>query len=154
MLSTTHTMTAMRRSLLDPATLATAAGTALVAAMATDAWKKACKATVSLWRRVHPDGTAVIEAELAEVRGEVLEARRQNDTRAEEDLAREWRRRLLRLLHQDIDLVPELQQILNETWLPALNSHDRQRIGSVTMAATATGHGRVYQAAGNQVIKE
>jgi hypothetical protein len=46
---------------------------ALVAAMATDTWKNACKAAVLLWRRVHPDRTAVIEAELTEVRGEVLE---------------------------------------------------------------------------------
>lgn len=125
-----------------------------MAAMATDTWEKTCKAAVSLWRRVHPDRTTVIEAELAEVRGEVLEARRQNDVTAEEDLAYEWRRRLLRLLHQDIALVPELQRVLNETWIPALNSRDRQRIDSVTMTATATGHGRVYQAAGDQVINE
>jgi hypothetical protein len=139
---------------LDPATLATAAGTALVAAMATDAWEKTCKAAVSLWRRVHPDRTAVIEAELTEVRSKVLEARRQNDVTVEEDLADEWRRRLLRLLHQDIGLVPELQRVLNETWLPVLNSRDRHRIGSVTMTATVTGNGRVYQAAGDQVINE
>lgn len=134
--------------------IAPAAGTALVAAMATDAWEKTCKATVSLWRRVHPDRTAVIEAELTEMRNEVLEARRQNDVPAEEDLADEWRRRLLRLLHQDIGLVPELQRVLNETWLSALDSRDRHRIGLVTMTATATGHGRVYQAAGDQVINE
>lgn len=134
---------------LDPAALATAAGTALVAAMATDAWEKTSKEAVSLWRRVHPDRTAAIEAELAEVRGEVLEARRQNDVTAEEDLAREWRRRLLRLLQQDIDLVPELQRVLNETWIPALGSRDRQR-----MTATATGHGRVNQAGRDQHIIE
>src|SRR5690349_14355645 len=56
----------MRGPRMDPIVLA--AGTALVTAMATDAWQSARDGAVALWRKVRPEQAEIVEAELAEVR--------------------------------------------------------------------------------------
>ncbi|MFJ9470553.1 hypothetical protein [Streptomyces caniferus] len=136
---------------MDPLVLA--AGTALVSSMATDAWQHARDATVSLWRRVHPDRVPAIEAELADVRAEVIAARDEGASQVEEELAADWQRRLRRLLRDDPSLAGELRRVLDEELNPLLAPADQPRIG-VQMTATASGRARVYQAGGNQTIRE
>ena len=139
---------------MDPVTLAAAAGTALVGAMATDAWAQAKAITVRLWRRVHPERATTVEAELVELRAEVLAARQAGDTQAEAALAAEWQQRLRRLLAANPSLAAELQRVLREELLPLLPPPEQTRVQTVTMTARASGHGRVYQAAGDQHITE
>lgn len=131
-----------------------AAGTALVGAMATDAWQHARSSAVALWRRVHPQRVPAIEDELAEVRVEVLAAREAGDTEAEAGLAVDWQRRLHRLLRDDPSLADELRRVLDEELTPLLPSTEGTRITSVEMHARASGSARIFQAAGNQTINE
>ncbi|MEW1753335.1 hypothetical protein ACIQU1_25645 [Streptomyces angustmyceticus] len=121
--------------------------------MATDAWRQARDATVSLWRRVHPERVPAIEAELADVRAEVIAAREEGDPQAEEDLAADWQRRLRRLLRDDPLLADELRRVLDEELNPLLAPAEQTRIG-IQMTATASGHARIYQAGRHQTIRE
>jgi hypothetical protein len=122
--------------------------------MATDAWQSARTGVVALWRRVRPEQTEVVEVELAEVRGQVLQARRDSDTDTEQALAGAWQVRLQQLLRADPSLAGEIKQVLDEVLIPALEPADQARIGSLVMNAEARGHGRVYQAARDQTIHE
>ncbi|MFI9846759.1 hypothetical protein ACIHFD_57735 [Nonomuraea sp. NPDC051941] len=137
---------------MDPIVLA--AGTALVTAMATDAWQEARDGAVALWRKVRPEQAEVVEAELVEVREQVLQARGEGDTDTEQALAGSWQVRLQQLLRADPSLAGELQRVLDEVLTPALKPADQERIGSLVMKAKASGHGRVYQAGRDQTIHE
>ncbi|MFF7704214.1 hypothetical protein [Streptomyces lydicus] len=121
--------------------------------MATDAWQQARNSAVTLWRRVHPDRVPAIEAELAEVREELIAAREEGDVQAEGDLAADWQRRLRRLLRDDPSLAHELRRVLDEELTPLLATADQVSPGSVQQTATASGHAHVYQAGGNQTIQ-
>ncbi|MFG1620155.1 hypothetical protein ACGFI3_46040 [Nonomuraea wenchangensis] len=137
---------------MDPIVLA--AGTALVTAMATDAWQSAREGAVALWRKVRPEQAEVVEAELEEVREQVLQARRDDDADTEQALAGMWQVRLQQLLRADPSLAPQIQRVLDEVLTPALAPAERERIGSLVMKAKASGHGRVYQAGRDQTIHE
>jgi hypothetical protein len=134
---------------MDPATLAAAAGNALIAAMATDAWQQAHSALVQLWRRVHPDRAETIEAELAETREEALAARHTGAAGVEEELAADWERRLGRLLRAEPNVAVELQRVLDDVLLPTLGPADQQRIHSIvtqtiTVRESATAYAVMY----------
>ncbi|MGV9383441.1 hypothetical protein ACWDRB_47040 [Nonomuraea sp. NPDC003707] len=137
---------------MDPIVLA--AGTALVTAMATDAWQSAQAGAVALWRKVRPEQADLVEAELVEVREQVLQARGEGDADTEQALAGAWQVRLQQLLRADPSLAGELQRVLDEVLTPALEPADQERIGSLVMKATASGHGRVYQAGRDQTVHE
>jgi hypothetical protein len=135
----------------DLATLTSAAAVTLVRLMATDGWDRVKSAVVSLWRRVHPEGAAAVDAELSAACHEVLAARRAQDEQAELDLVGEWRSRLRQLVASDPQLQEDLHRLIEE-FRPAVAEVEAARIGSVTMQAKATGHGQVYQAARDQKI--
>lgn len=137
---------------MDPIVLA--AGTALVTAMATDGWQAARDGAVTLWRKVRPEQADAVEAELVEVREQVLEARRDSDPDTEQALAGSWQVRLQQLLRADPSLAGEIKRVLDEVLTPALEPADQARIGSWVMKAKASGHGRVYQAGRDQTIHE
>jgi hypothetical protein len=134
------------RGKVDPATLAAAAATAVVAAMTTDAWQQACSAVVRLWQRVHPSRAETIGEELAEVRQEVLVARKRGDTETETDLVGDWQRKLKRLLDADPEIADELGRLLDNVLAPSLDQPDQERVRSILMKARASGNARVYQA--------
>ncbi|MFV2098389.1 hypothetical protein ACFHW1_23415 [Micromonospora sp. LOL_014] len=137
---------------IDP--VAAAAGAALIQAIATDAWEKARDGAVALWRRVRPEQADAVTAELAEVRDEVLIARRDGDTDAERGLVDDWQRKLQRLIRQDPAFAAELRRLLDDTLTPLLPPADQQQVGSITMTANAKDNARVYQAARDQRITE
>jgi hypothetical protein len=129
---------------MDP--LVVTAGTALVAAMATDAWQQARSAALELWRQVHPERVSAVEGELAEVREEVLTARDNHDDRTEEALAEDWQRRLERLVRVNPGLAQELQRVLDEQLAPVLSRHSAPSgPGSVSQQATAGKNSRIIQ---------
>lgn len=134
--------------------IALAAGTALVTAMATDAWQQARAGMVLLWRRAFPEQADTVEEELADVRAQLLAARQDLDPDTERALTGSWQVRLQQLLRINPDLATELQRVLEEDLLPALSAAERTRIGSITMQATAREHGRVYQAGRDLNITE
>ncbi|WP_172381819.1 hypothetical protein [Streptomyces sp. MNP-20] len=134
---------------MDP--LVMAAGTALVAAIATDAWQQARAGAVAVWQRVYPERAVAIEAELEHARAALLAARRDGDTRTEGALADVWRERLAQLVAADPDVLAEIQRVLEQVWTPLIPT-GQPAVRHITMHATATGSGRVYQAGGDQQI--
>ena len=81
---------------MDPIVLAF--GTALVGAIATDTWPRVREAVTGLWRRGHPRQKADdIGTELDELREQVLQARRDDDTDTERALEGAWQVRLQQL---------------------------------------------------------
>ncbi|MET7339236.1 hypothetical protein [Nonomuraea sp. NPDC005650] len=137
---------------MDPIIVAT--GTALVTAMATDGWQAARAGAVALWRKVRPEQAEVVEAELAEVREQLLEARRDGDADTEQALAGAWQVRLQHLLRADPSLAQEIERVVDEVLTPVLELAGQERVGSLVMKASASGHGRVYQAGRDQPINE
>jgi hypothetical protein len=126
--------------------------------MATDSWQQARSAIAGLWRRAHPERVAAVEGELAEVRTEVLAARENGDRPGEQDLITEWGRKLQRLLAaangSDPGLEAELRRVLDQQLTPLLPPADQARVTQVTLNATASGQGRIYQAGRDQHITE
>ncbi|ATW48406.1 hypothetical protein CGZ69_11150 [Streptomyces peucetius subsp. caesius ATCC 27952] len=137
---------------MDPVVVA--AGTALVGAMATDAWQHARAGVVGLWRRGRLDQAEMVQADLAQARTEVLAAREAGDDTTEEALAGVWRMRMQQLLRDSPELAPELRRLLDETLTPHLTPEEREGVTSIELRAAARDHGRVYQAGRDQHITE
>jgi hypothetical protein len=137
----------------DLMTLTSSAATTLVRLMTTDGWDRFKAAIMSMWRRAQPERAETVDADLAAARLELLTANEAHDEQAEVDLVGEWRSRLQRLVIGDPELQHELRTLVEE-YRPAVAEVETTRIGSVKMEAKATGHGRVYQAGGDQKIVE
>ncbi|MEU6895846.1 hypothetical protein ABZ934_29605 [Streptomyces sp. NPDC046557] len=132
-----------------------AVATALVSAMATDAWQQARSSTVALWQRARPEHVPAIEDELTDVRGEVLEARRTHDAAAEERLTDGWQLRFQRLVRGDPALASELQRLLDQELAPLLPPPDSPpHSGAIQQTANASGQASVNQAGGDININE
>ena len=121
---------------MDP--VVAAFGTALVGAIATDAWQQVHGAIVGLWRRVHPrrDDDA-IGAELDELREQVLAARRDHDAGTERALEGAWQLRLGQLLRADRALEAELWRVLDQVLTPALTPAEQARVGTIIMTGSS-----------------
>ncbi|MGC0316961.1 hypothetical protein [Kitasatospora acidiphila] len=131
--------------------LARTAGTTVVTLMATDTWNRARDGLVALWRRVHPERADQIADQLDATREELVAAREASDELSERELTTEWQSRLRRLLVAEPALAEELHRFLEE-FAPADAS--QPAAGGTSMHATASGHGRVYQAGRDQHITE
>jgi hypothetical protein len=113
-------------------------GTALVGAIATDAWQQVRDSLTSLWRRVNPQQKAdVIGTELDGLREQVLAACGDGDTGIVKALEGVWQLKLLELLRADPALAAELQRILDEVLTPALTLTERTRIGTILMTGSS-----------------
>ncbi|MFF8593531.1 hypothetical protein ACF061_19230 [Streptomyces sp. NPDC015220] len=129
---------------MDP--LVMTAASALVSSMATDAWEQARHGVLTLWQRVRPERVPAIEGELAEVREEVLAARQAEDLEAEEELVRDWQRRLQRLVGADPAVHQELRRVLDEVLTPLLSRSEASSPRTVTMHARAGDNSVINQA--------
>ncbi|NYI03587.1 hypothetical protein [Allostreptomyces psammosilenae] len=143
---------------MDPVTvagLASAASTALVAAMVTDGWQRATGSIAGLWRRARPEQAEVVEAELVETREEMVRAREAGEDveEARQEAVDEWQGRLRRLLRQHPELAAELRRVLDEEINPLLPGPTSAGAG-VVMHAEARDHGRIYMAGRDQTINE
>jgi hypothetical protein len=136
---------------MDPeiAALAGTAGTTVVTLMAGDAWQRTREGVVALWRRVHPERADSIYADLEATRTEVLAGRAAGDPQSEEELTAEWQGRMRRLLAGEPAIAEDLRRLLDEISPGCAESSSRIR-----MRATASGHGRVYQAGRDQHVTE
>jgi hypothetical protein len=121
---------------MDP--VVAAFGTALVGAIATDAWQQVRDAVTGLWRRVHPRREDnAIGAELDELREQVLVARHDGDNDTERALEGAWQLRLQQLLRADPALAAELQQVLDQVLTPALTPAEQGRVGTIIMTGSS-----------------
>jgi hypothetical protein len=135
---------------MDPLVLA--AGTALIGAMATDAWQQTRTAVVAWWRKVHPGRADAVGAELDTARAQVLAARERGDEDTEQALAGTWRRRLQQLLDQDPTVGPGLARLLEEHLTPALPAAEQARVQQIIINAQARDQARQYIAGRDQHI--
>ncbi|EST21108.1 hypothetical protein [Streptomyces roseochromogenus] len=126
---------------MDEIALATAASSALVGAMATDAWQQARDGLVALWRRVRPERAERIGNELETLHTQVLDARAE-DAPAEmlRGLEMTWRAQLGALLQRDPQAAAQLRRILDEQLLPALEPGEREAYKVVQTVHGGTGH--------------
>ena len=120
---------------MDP--IAQAAGTALVQAIATDAWQQVKQAVSRLWRRVHPGRADRVSGDLDELRTQVLRARADGDAGTEQALEGAWQLRLQELLRTDPALAADLGQVLDQVLTPALPAAAQARIGTILMTGTS-----------------
>ncbi|MFI7415128.1 hypothetical protein ACIBU0_41485 [Streptomyces sp. NPDC049627] len=128
--------------------LASAGGTAVVSAMATDGWETLRSGVVTLWRRFRPDSAAELERDLEASRSALLAAPDTESQPVRQALQSAWQGRMLTLFLEDRAAATEFEDMLSK--LAEAGSHRR----NVTFNAEARDHGRVYQAGGNQFISE
>ena len=120
---------------MDPIVLA--AGTALVGAIASDAWQQVKQAVIGLWRRVHPGHADQVGGELDELRRQVLQARADGDPGTEHALEGAWQLRLQGLMRENPALAADLRQVLDQVLTPALPAAGQARIGTILMTGTS-----------------
>ncbi|WP_066376582.1 hypothetical protein [Herbidospora mongoliensis] len=135
---------------MDPIVLA--AVTALVGAMATDAWQQSRTAVVAWWRKVRPEQADAVQAELETTQTQVLAARERADSDTEQALAGVWRLRLQHLLNEDPDIGPQLQHLLDEHLTPALPAAEQARVQQIVINAHAHDQARQFIAGRDQHI--
>jgi hypothetical protein len=122
----------------DYAALASAAATALVAAMANEGWEGIRSAVVRLWRRANPGRAPHIEAALEHSRQELAGTSESLAEEAKGEFVAEWQGKLRRLLVAHPELVNELDDVLG---------FSRQHVGEIRFGSVVHhGIGDVNQA--------
>jgi hypothetical protein len=121
-------------------TLASTAGATLVPLLVTDAWAAVRSAMVGLWQQSQPDHVDAVRADLVRARAQLIVARQTGDSTVEETVIGEWQLRMSRLLTADPGVAAELRRLLLYVPGPSFT-------GAVTVQATASANGWVYQAA-------
>lgn len=136
---------------MDPVVLA--AGTALVGAMATDAWQQARAAAVAWWRQSRGEPADEVAAALDADRDRLRAARAAGDEAAELALVGAWRSHLQHALTGNPEAAVGLRRLLAdlEPLVEPLAAADG-RPGATLLHAVAGDDARVYQAAGDQHI--
>jgi hypothetical protein len=129
--------------------LAAAAAGRLIEVLTTDGWAAIKASVLGLWRHSHPER---MEAELAEARGELLQAE-QSGSNAELQglLIAEWEARLARLIATRPDITDELRVLLLEETRTA-RSTAQQALTSTTLESHVSGGGDAYQAGRDMTI--
>ncbi|MGW6027837.1 hypothetical protein [Streptomyces sp. NPDC055099] len=116
-----------------------AAGTALVAAMATDAWQQVRDSVVGVWRRIHPEGTDPVRGDLETLRSQIVQARQMQDAVTEQALEGMWRLQLQALLQRDPRAAGELRRLMEGQLVPVLDAGERERVYSVFQHTAVSG---------------
>jgi len=99
------------------------AGRALVWAMAGDDWHQVREAVTYLWSVAYPaPQVRGVQAELDELRDQVLQARSIGDARTEKALEGVWQIKLQQFLRAEPALAWRLQDVLDHVLVPALLS--------------------------------
>ncbi|MFF9817778.1 hypothetical protein [Streptomyces sp. NPDC014006] len=116
--------------------LASAAAARLIDLLATDGWAAVKSSVLSLWRSAHPER---VEEELADVRGELLQAQQTGDGQELQGLlVAEWQARIIRLMATRPGAVDELRALVGEE-LRAAATPEQQISGSMTLEAHVSG---------------
>lgn len=129
--------------------LASAAAARLIDLLATDGWAAIKASVLSLWRHSHPER---VEAELAEARGELVQATQAGDSvELQGLLVAEWQARLARLIAARPDITDELRALLLNVPRDA-GSTGQQATASMTLEAQVSGGGDAYMAGRDMTI--
>ncbi|MDF3149456.1 MULTISPECIES: hypothetical protein [unclassified Streptomyces] len=116
--------------------LASVAAARLIDLLATDGWAAVKSSVLSLWRSAHPER---VDEELADARGELLQAQRTGDGQELQGLlVAEWQARIIRLMATRPDAVDELRALLGGE-LRTAETPEQQITGSMTLEAHVFG---------------
>jgi hypothetical protein len=127
--------------------IVSAAGTALVTAMTTDAWGSVREAVLKFWRRVHPEVADAVGTELDSTRAQLIASRCEADADTEQALIGRWRLELQRALDRDREEVAgQLKHLLDRVLTPALTATDQAAVRSIVQRANASGSAQIIQA--------
>ncbi|MCF1597682.1 hypothetical protein [Streptomyces muensis] len=129
--------------------LASAGGTAVVSAMATEGWNTLRSGVVTLWRQFRPDSADELERELDTTRSALVAAQADEVELVRHALQSAWQGRMLTLFLEDPAAAAEFEALLSR-----LGDVGSPGMTSTSFHAEARDHGRVYQAGGNQFISE
>ncbi|MFJ2740537.1 hypothetical protein ACIO3O_12790 [Streptomyces sp. NPDC087440] len=137
---------------MDPQIVAIAgtAGTAIVTAMATDSWERAREGVVTVWRRFRPEAADTVVQDFDSARDTLADALRDEDHQTESALVSAWQGHALSLLLAQPGAAEAIRE-LSDVLCAEAAREDRPRI---SLHASATGHGRIYQAGRDQQITE
>ncbi|MGA4837845.1 hypothetical protein [Streptomyces sp. G45] len=116
--------------------VAMAAGSALVGAMATDAWQQVRDAMADLWRRVRSEPEPIGD-DLGELRAQLRAAA--HDPATVRALEGAWQLRLQALLREHPEAAGELRQLLDDLLAPALGADRRAQVYAVFQTSTVHG---------------
>ncbi|MEV6668724.1 hypothetical protein [Streptomyces sp. NPDC051162] len=128
--------------------LASAGGTAVVSAMATDGWNTLRSGVVTLWRQFRPDSASELELDLDTTRSTLLSTPASEVEQVRQALQSAWQGRMLTLFLNDAAAAAEFEALLSR-----LGEAGTSRTNT-SFHAEVRDHGRVYQAGGNQFISE
>lgn len=128
--------------------LASAGGTAVVSAMATDGWNTLRSGVVTLWRQFRPDSADELERDLDTTRSTLLGTPASEAEQVRRALQSAWQGRMLTLFLEDPTSAAEFEDLLSR--FEEAGSHRT----NTSFHAEVRDHGRVYQAGGNQFISE
>src|SRR5689334_13815367 len=120
---------------MDPIIAAT--GSALVAAVVTDAWTQVRGAVAAFWLRRRPGSDQVIYPALDGLRDRALTARRNGDQDTTQALVGAWRLSLEELTAGSTEALVELKTLLEHDLLPKLASRDKAAVASISQTARA-----------------
>ncbi|MFI8768190.1 hypothetical protein ACIGN6_25215 [Streptomyces sp. NPDC053792] len=116
--------------------LASAAAVRLIDLLATDGWGAFKSSVLALWRSAHPER---VEEELADARGELLQARQRGDGEELQGLlVAEWQARIIRLMAARPDAVDELRALFGGEMRTA-GTPEQQITGAMTLTAHVSG---------------
>lgn len=129
---------------MDPASLALASSfsTAIVSAMATDAWQGARSRIVAVLRRSQPGAATPVSQTLEEQRSRLLEIPSTSRVQVEDELQGHWRAYFLNLMQVD----PGTARALSDAVVGA----NQRQAKNVRQVGNARENGRVYIAGNDQ----
>ena len=116
---------------MDADSLARAAGSALVSAMTTDAWRQARTALEGLYQRLPQGPDRPDLAWLSDLHLRTQAAVLFGDPVTQQRLREACAEQLLRLLRADPRLAGDLQRVLEDVILPALGREDQRRVEAI-----------------------
>jgi hypothetical protein len=134
---------------MDPIVLA--AATALVAAMATDAWQQTRTAVLAWWRKNHPRHFRDISRELESTYLKVLAARDRGDGNLQQALTSAWQVRFQQVVDANPDVRQEIRRLLDEHLAPVLPPIDQNQVRQI-INLHAQDNARQYVAGRDQNI--
>ncbi|MEV7287772.1 hypothetical protein AB0O01_24910 [Streptomyces sp. NPDC093252] len=126
--------------------LASASGTAVVSAMATDGWSTLRSGVVTLWRQFRPDSASELEQDLDTTRSTLLSTPASEVEQVRQALQSAWQGRMLTLFLNDAAAAAEFEAFLSRLGEASTSP------ANISFHAEAHDHSQVNQAGGNQFI--
>jgi hypothetical protein len=122
------------------ASLASAAGAALVTSMTTDAWDQVKVRFLGLWRRTRPRAAEIIEADLDNARFTLSAPEGVGYDALTETFVSQWSSRIGELLVEHSEIRGDLVTLINDLY-ESFKSDERDAVARMRIKVKNSGHG-------------